>query len=979
MLDAQPASDVVIGVNSNNTDVTLSASSLTFTNGNWNSPQTVTVTAGSDTDGLNDTAIVSHRVTTNSGAYRTGLPIPSVAVTITDDDEPVVSIASARVDEGATGATASLEFIVTLSIASSQQVTVDYADANTGTATSGTDYTAITDGTLTFASGVTRDTIAVSVTGDDANEPNETVVVELSNPSNATLSGGVSTLTGTGTITDDDATPTLSISSPTVTEGSGSSSLEFIVTLSAASGQQVTVGYADAGTGTATSDVDYTEITSGTLTLAAGVTRDTLAVPVTADALDEDNETVIVELSSPSNATLTGGVSTLTGTGTITDDDDPPVVSIADASVAEGTTGATPSLEFIVSLSAASGKVVTVGYADATSGSATSGTDYTAITSGTLTFAAGVTSDTLAVSVLGDVLDEDAETVIVELSNPNNATLTGGGSTLTGTGTITDDDDPPVVSITDASVTEGDTGDTPSLEFIVSLSAASGKVVTVGYADATSGTATSGTDYTAITSGTLTFAAGVTSDTLAVSVTGDDANEPDETVIVTLSNPSNATFTGGGATLTGTGTITNDDGVPRLSISSPTVTEGSGSSSLEFIVTLNAASGQPVTVNYEDAGSGTATSGDDYTAITAGTLTFAAGVTRDTLAVSVTADALDEDDETVIVELSNASNAAIITATGTGTITDDDATPTLSIADASVDEGTTGDTPSLEFIVSLSAVSGRQVTVGYADATSGTATSGTDYTEITSGTLTIAAGVTSDTLAVSVLGDALDEDDETVIVTLSSASNATLTGGGSTLTGTGTINDDDDPPVLSIGTPSVDEGDDTETPSLEFIVSLSAASAKVVTVAYEDAGTGTATSGTDYTALDSGTLTFAAGVTRDTIAVSVTGDDTNEPNETVIVTLSSPSNATLTGGGTTLTGTGTIRDDDQIDYDTDNDNLIDVTSLAQLNAIRYDLNGDGAVADSDTMNYNAAFPRRRLGHGLPGHLHRLRVDEQLGL
>ena len=961
VLDAQPASDVVIGVNSNNTDVTLSASSLTFTNGNWNSPQTVTVTAGSDTDGLNDTAIVSHRVTTNSGAYRTGLPIPSVAVTITDDDEPVVSIASARVDEGATGATASLEFIVTLSIASSQQVTVDYADANTGTATSGTDYTAITSGTLTIAAGVTSDTLAVSVTGDDANEPNETVVVELSNPSNATLSGGVSTLTGTGTITDDDATPTLSISSPTVTEGSGSSSLEFIVTLSAASGQQVTVGYADAGTGTATSDVDYTEITSGTLTFAAGVTRDTLAVPVTADALDEDNETVIVELSNASNATI----STATGTGTITDDDATPTLSIASASVAEGTTGATPSLEFIVSLSAVSGRQVTVDYADATSGTATSGTDYTEITSGTLTIAAGVTSDTLAVSVLGDVLDEDAETVIVELSSPSNATLTGGGSTLTGTGTITDDDDPPVVSITDASVTEGDAGETPSLEFIVSLSAASGKVVTVGYADATSGTATSGTDYTAITSGTLTFAAGVTSDTLAVSVTGDDANEPDETVVVTLSSPSNATFTGGATTLTGTGTITNDDGVPRLSISSPTVAEGSGSSSLEFIVTLNAASGQQVTVDYADAGSGTATSGDDYTAITAGTLTFAAGVTSDTLAVTVLADALDEDNETVIVELSNASNAAISTATGTGTITDDDATPTLSIADASVAEGTTGDTPSLEFIVSLSAVSGRQVTVGYADATSGTATSGTDYTEITSGTLTIAAGVTSDTLAVTVRGDVLDEDDETVIVTLSSASNATLTGGGSTLTGTGIITDDDAPPVVSIDSPSVDESDDTETASLEFIVSLSAASAKVVTVGYADAGTGTATSGTDYTALDSGTLTFAAGVTRDTIAVSVTGDDANEPNETVIVTLSNPSNASFTGGGTTLTGTGTIRDDDQIDYDTDNDNLIDVTSLAQLNAIRYDLNGDGAVADSDTMNYNAAFPAAASGMGCP--------------
>ena len=603
VLDIQPSSNVVIGVSSNNTDVTLSHSSLTFTNGNWNSPQTVTVTANPDSDGLNDAATVTHRVTTASGSYRTGMSIASVAVTVNDDDEPA-----------------------------------------------------------------------------------------------------------------------LSIGSPSVVEGSGSSSLEFIVTLSIASSQQVTVDYADAGTGTATSGTDYTAITDGTLTLAAGVTRDTIAVPVLADALDEDDETVIVTLSNASNATI----SMASGTGTINDDDDPPVVSIDSPSVDESDDTETASLEFIVSLSAASGKVVTVGYADSGSGTATSGTDYTAITGGTLTLAAGVTRDTIAVTVTGDALDEENETVVVTLSSPSNATI----STASGTGTITDDDDEPSLSIADASVTEGATGTTPSLEFIVTLSAASGRQVTVDYADAGTGSATSGTDYTTIAAGTLTFAAGVTSDTLAVSVTGDGTNEPNETVIVRLSNPSNATLSGGGATLTGTGTITNDDGVPSLSISSPSVAEGSGSSSLEFIVTLNPASGQQVTVDYADAGSGTASSGTDYTALDSGTLTFAAGVTSDTLAVPVTDDDLDEANETVIVELSNAVNAMISTATGTGTINDDDDEPSLSIADPSVAEGATGATASLEFIVSLSAASGKVVTVAYAETATGrTATPGTDYTQ----------------------------------------------------------------------------------------------------------------------------------------------------------------------------------------------------------------------------------------------------------
>ena len=101
---------------------------------------------------------------------------------------------------------------------------------------------------------------------------------------------------------------------------------------------------------------------------------------------------------------------------------------------------------------------------------------------------------------------------------------------------------------------------------------------------------------------------------------------------------------------------------------------------------------------------------------------------------------------------------------------------------------------------------------------------------------------------------------------------------------------------------------------------------------------GTATSGDDYTAITAGTLTFAAGVTSDTLAVSVTGDDTAESDETVIVTLSNPSNATLSGGGTTLTGTGTIIDDEtpSANLDVDGDGRVDLfTDIIML--IRYAL------------------------------------------
>ena len=78
------------------------------------------------------------------------------------------------------------------------------------------------------------------------------------------------------------------------------------------------------------------------------------------------------------------------------------------------------------------------------------------------------------------------------------------------------------------------------------------------------------------------------------------------------------------------------------------------------------------------------------------------------------------------------------------------------------------------------------------------------------------------------------------------------------LSGTGTITDDDAPPVLSIGSPSVAEGN-SGTADLAFVVTLTGSTSRQVTVAYKDSGTGTATSGTDYTAVTAGTLTFAAG------------------------------------------------------------------------------------------------------------------------
>ena len=876
-----------------------SAKTLTIAAGTTTSTGAVTVTAVDDTKDAPDKSVTVTAVVSGSS----GVAAPSaVTLTITDDDgEPSLSIDSPRVDEGDSG-TVSLEFTVSLGAASGRQVTVGYADAGTGTATSGTDYTAISAGTLTFAAGETARTLTVSVTGDTTDEPDETVVVSLSGAVNAALG----TASGTGTITDDDATPTvtLALSEPdaskpdTVNESGAGNSSTVTATLSGPSSAEVILTVAATAGANAVAG-DFALSSAKTLTIAAGTTTSTGAVTVTAvdDTKDAPDKSVTVTaVVSGSSGVAAPSAVTLT----ITDDDGEPSLSIDSPSVGEGDSGSV-GLEFTVSLSAASGRQVTVGYADAGTGTASSGTDYTALASGTLTFAAGETGKTLTVTVTGDTTDEPDETVVVSLSGAANAAI----STASGTGTITDDDATPTVTLAlsepDASkpdtVNESGAGNSSTVTATLSGPSSAEVILTVA---ATAGANAVAGDFALSSAKTLTIAAGATASTGAVTVTAvdDTKDAPDKSVTVTATVSGTS---GVAAPPAVTLTITDDDGEPSLSIDSPSVTEGdSGPVSLEFTVSLSAASGQQVTVGYADAGTGTATSGTDYTALASGTLTFAAGETGKTLTVTVTGDETSEPDETVVVTLSGPANAVLGTASGTGTITDDDGAPSLSIDSPSVTEGDSGPV-SLEFTVSLSAASGQQVTVGYADAGTGTATAGTDYTALGSGTLTFAAGETAKTLTVSVTGDETSEPDETVVVSLSGSVNAAI----SAASGTGTITDDDGAPSLSIDSPSVGEGDSGSV-SLEFTVSLSAASGQQVTVGYADAGTGTATSGTDYTALASGTLTFAAGETGKTLTVTVIGDETSEPDETVVVSLSGSVNAAIS----TASGTGTITDDD---------------------------------------------------------------------
>ena len=214
----------------------------------------------------------------------------------------------------------------------------------------------------------------------------------------------------------------------------------------------------------------------------------------------------------------------------------------------------------------------------------------------------------------------------------------------------------------------------------------------------------------------------------------------------------------------------------------------------------------------------------------------------------------------------------------------------------SVNEGNTGVT---DLAIQLRLVTSRSDTFTIAFATSnGTASAGNDYLA-TNGTMIFGPGQTNQTLHFGIIGDNMDEANETFIVNLTTMDGLTLMSTRSRVS----IIDDDEPPALSIDDVALTEGDAGLTDA-DFTVSLSAPSAFLVHARYATANS-TAQSGADYMATN-GVLSFPPGTTNQTVLVRVLGDTLIESNETFFVRLSSSSNATIDRSQ----GVGTILDDD---------------------------------------------------------------------
>ena len=452
----------------------------------------------------------------------------------------------------------------------------------------------------------------------------------------------------------------------------------------------------------------------------------------------------------------------------------------------------------------------------------------------------------------------------------------------------------PTFSVANATVMEPPIGESGSVTFTVVASPAPVGTDSASVKVATSnGTATAGADYTAKALTTLTFTAGQPTQTVTIPVLSDDKPEATETLNLNLSAPVNGVI----ADTQAVGTIIDPQGPITMSVDDAWASEGSGSGTANFNVTLSRVSTLPATVNVATT-NGTATAGSDYTAITSTPLTFAPGETTKSVPVALLPDSVSESNETFTLNLSSITGAVGADGAGTATITDAQGPINAFVGDVTAAEG-----GNATFTVNLTSAPAPGQTASFkVNTTGGTATVGTDYTVVPLTTVPFDAGETSKQVVVPLAGDLTPEANETFTLVLSAPVGVTLRD----TSATATILDPNGPTNLTVDNPWVAEGATGETPSLTFTLSLSAPSTQTVSLTAATTN-GSGLAGSDYTTT-SQPVTFAPGTTTKTVTVPVIGDVATEPNETVNLNLSAVVGAVLQDSS----GLGTIVTDDGV-------------------------------------------------------------------
>jgi len=626
--------------------------------------------------------------------------------------------------------------------------------------------------------------------------------------------------------------------------------------------------------GTAITGQDFGAASPLPVLFAIGETAKTITVPILEDDIDESDEQFTLTMVFAGNATISSDSNLRTGTGTITDNDSAPIVSINSVTMTEGDS-TTSQATLTLSLTNRSAFPITL-RARTLAGTALATEDYVAFDN-TVTVSAGQTSITVPVQIVGDLAYELTDALTVELSEPTNATL----NVAVGSITINNNDAIPSLSVVDApNMTEPDSG-TAAMTFTVQLSQAAGVPISVDYLTAQDTATLADLDYVT-TGGTLSFPKFTGSVPVNVPVNDDTKFEINERIFLNISNPTVATLND----TQGQGLIVNDDTQPVANVVSASALEGGVGTFPQVVeIVLSNRSYQTVTVNYAIV-EGTATQGVDFDGVV-GTLTFIPDDVSEMAAFNVFGDDEFESNETVLIQLTGTLNGLLDgTSNGVFTILDDDTGPSLSLPNLAVEERNNG-SATVTFTVTQNIVTGADTTFTVT-VSDGTATDADNDYEPATFMGSIPRGQTEYNFEVAYNGDIKFEPDETVTIALSDIAFATA----STPTATLVLTNDDTQPKLNIIAPADSNEGTAANTTRTLTVELTNASYQTVSVNVALIPGDATAAGGDYTDFST-TLTFDPDQLSKTFDITVLADTLYENDEDFTARLSGAANGVI--------------------------------------------------------------------------------------
>ena len=779
----------------------------------------------------------------------------------------------------------------------------------------------LTNGTFTLKANSSTALLTFTITDDETVEPDEKISVQLGNVGNIkTASPDIYNL-----LIKDNDLPTLSWKtlSQSVSEDSGTISLT--VTMNKESYTTVNVNFVLSG------DVETTDhdLRDGSFTILAGQTSAMTQVTITNDTEDEPDEVLKITLSNPVNALLGDKEYSLT----IVDNDTPLVQFDLEGYTVNENVG---TVAVNISMLDISYQDIVIPYT--IRGSAQS-TDYT-LTDGSVKIESGYTATSLNVPINDDHIDEPLESIIITLNKPDNANV---GSKNAYTLTIQDNDVPEISwekaeYIVDENVN--------AVTLTVTLDIPSYTDVSVDY-QVSEISAHFGEDYT-LNNGTIVIHSGQQSSSITMLITNNEDVEPNESIQLSLVNPQNGEI----GELSQTTVIIRDDDMTQVEWTKATESFGEDQGTIVLEVSLNKVSYTDVTVPYALTLSGTATSEDHN--ITSGVFVIPAESINLTKSFTIIEDGIDEPDETIILELQTPTNAKLgINCIKTITISDNDV-PVISWSKTSDDENE--NIGSVTITAQLSIPSYTDVICPFT--VSGSADSN-DH-QLSDGSITISAGLTSKTLIIDIINDDVDEPSENIVVTLGNPDNAQLD----------TSKDSYSLTILDNDTPLVNWSESTLTKNensgtISLTASLTIPSYTDVIVNYSLSGD--AERQVDYQ-LSSDNFTISKGNLSNTFSITIVEDDIVEPHEDILFTFTQISNAMA---GETTACTITIHDNDSpmVAWEKSSQTVLETAGTITIMAIMdkksytdvsvdYTVSGSSTFgSDHDLINGTLSFPK----------------------